>query len=984
MAQQPEPPSTVSGWAYPFALKAATGTAANAAPANAGPDTYLAALATADDGFYPLGANGLWHGGIHFGAQTAGKFDQDGGVKCIADGEVVAFRLASKLQELAYPDGSKAGYSHGFTLVRHRLVLPPAPAARPAGGGAPATAPATTPAPAPAPASTPAPGAAPAAAPADADALTFFSLYMHTLPFDGYDAKPPAHGPAKTLPAYYGASEVRSVGTGASDPRLTTAGANHADNTALGLRVRASASGHANVVGWLARGTQIKVGQTHGQWGRIDSFVSGSLQSYEEDKPAPAAGTAGWVYLAELDKQQLPPTVDQVYVLPKPHKIAAGETVAFLGEYQRLVEARAHHTLPPKLGERPLLHVEVFTGDDLNAFITRSRARAQQFDPKARRLLLISKGAKLVQPAAADTSIAAGTAVKATADSPAAGPWAKVTPVNAAGHPVAGQAALWIARTDLQASGARPAWSHFPLNLQAAGGNPAGWTRVVYTAAAQSCVEAENKTWYAVSIGDEHDTQVDGWACDHGHPQVELKSSWDWPGFDVVSLDASVSDMFQRALFIADSGTPDELASFEDSFNSSRSDATIKQLEDAIDGQQQKDGKISAHELQLALGKPWLADRIDHLVVRYESEWGGEMSKWDALDSHMHAGLPVWQAEKKRIDALRFWSGVSSVGKFPASATVYHLHPLGLVGNFLNPGTCECGCCLDKKVQVVRWNGHYGPCYWGTMTLANAPALQAMLASGEMTASEQRIIAAMAPNEGKLDTVQSYDDQVVTAGAMQKTMRPDNSKGELAKQIADFRAENETAYQELFARCGWAVEGTGDDATLSFTHPDVTSGRVMTGTDLRDQIRKGCNENTNHQYLPNPAVAALAHAISDLRYQKLQITDFVKRLRKDLSTKPTGYNYTIGEYLQGDVGRAAVLDQSVNRPAFVSDDLGASLDRLYAAHPTASRNPNEWGASRATLESALSDNYGQTRRMAVSNHESVAPARYNALKAALQ
>lgn len=72
--------------------------------------------------------------------------------------------------------------------------------------------------------------------------------------------------------------------------------------------------------------------------------------------------------------------------------------------------------------------------------------------------------------------------------------------------------------------------------------------------------------------------------CDHGHPLVELKSPWDWPGFDIVSLSTSVSDMFQRALFIADDGTPDEITRFENAFKSARSDATIARLEDAIDG----------------------------------------------------------------------------------------------------------------------------------------------------------------------------------------------------------------------------------------------------------------------------------------------------------------------------------------------------------------------------------------------------------------
>ncbi|WDD90253.1 hypothetical protein Bsp3421_000075 (plasmid) [Burkholderia sp. FERM BP-3421] len=184
---------------------------------------------------------------------------------------------------------------------------------------------------------------------------------------------------------------------------------------------------------------------------------------------------------------------------------------------------------------------------------------------------------------------------------------------------------------------------------------------------------------------------------------VELKSSWDWPGFDVVTLNRSVSDMFQRALFVADNGTPDELTTFEESFKGGRSDETIMRLEDAIDSGGQKDGKITAHELQLALRKPWLADRLDHLVVRYESEWGGEMSKWDALDSFMHAGLPVWKAEKTRIDALRWWDRASSVADFRASPLVYHWHPMGLVGNFISAGLrcTACGADLTMTHQIL-------------------------------------------------------------------------------------------------------------------------------------------------------------------------------------------------------------------------------------------------------------------------------------------
>lgn len=652
MAQQQEQPSKVETWSYPFPLKTTNTLVA--------PEDYLKALAVAEDGFYPLGANGLWHGGIHFGAQTAGKFEQDGGVKCIADGEVVAFRLDKQLQEVAYPGGIKAGYSKGFTLVRHRLVLPPAPAPQAGGNAQPQN---TTP-------------------PAD-DVLTLFSLYMHTLPLDGYSATSQSNAPKKTLPAYYGASVTYSVGTSASDPQLKATG--EPDNATKGLRVRASHSAHANVIAWLPQGTKITIGEKHGKWGKISSFLTGAAQPYTQGASLPAGAAHGWVYTGEMVEESVPSATDQIYILPAPHKIAAGETVAWIGEYQRLVEARAHNTLPPKLGERPLLHVEVFTGDDVNAFIARSRQRAQQLDAKSRTLLLIEKGAKLVQPASADTSIPHATIVKDAPGSPASGPWRKVLQVNASGHPISNQA-LWIGREDPSGNDARPAWSQFPLQVQSANSQPAAWSRVVSTSTAQACAEATNKTWYQVSIANSNDEEVNGWVCDHGHALVELKSPWDWPGFDVASLDASVSVMFERALYAADSGTPDEIARFEDSFDAARSDELIKKLEDAIDAQGQKDGKITASELQSALRKPWLADRIDHLIVRYESEWGGEMSKWDALDSHMHGGLPVWQAEKTRIDALRYWPSITGVAEWPPTTNVYHLHPLGLVGNFHRTG----------------------------------------------------------------------------------------------------------------------------------------------------------------------------------------------------------------------------------------------------------------------------------------------------------
>lgn len=173
-------------WAFPF-------TPIDKSDAS-DPMTYMKALAAADDGFYPLGANGMWHGGIHFDQNTAQRLKQDEGIRVIADGEVIAYRLDSKYPEQDYQDGRHALYSTGFVLVRHLLQLPPAPPPppKPDASNQKAGKPAATSAPAaPVTASVAKapllpPTAAPSKQPAPGETLTFFSLYMHLMDWNTY------------------------------------------------------------------------------------------------------------------------------------------------------------------------------------------------------------------------------------------------------------------------------------------------------------------------------------------------------------------------------------------------------------------------------------------------------------------------------------------------------------------------------------------------------------------------------------------------------------------------------------------------------------------------------------------------------------------------------------------------------------------------------------------------------------------------------
>ncbi len=127
MSDTPKPTSRMG---YPF--KAKDGKPfADAQPVYEG-------LALAQGGHFPLGSNGHFHGGIHFDRTTGNVFSIDDGVQCLADGEIVAYRLDSR-----YPDATptvdigadesstdkaaRRPYSTGFVLVRHRLQAPALP-----------------------------------------------------------------------------------------------------------------------------------------------------------------------------------------------------------------------------------------------------------------------------------------------------------------------------------------------------------------------------------------------------------------------------------------------------------------------------------------------------------------------------------------------------------------------------------------------------------------------------------------------------------------------------------------------------------------------------------------------------------------------------------------------------------------------------------------------------------------------------------------
>ncbi|WP_347881264.1 SH3 domain-containing protein [Pseudomonas sp. GD03944] len=308
-------------WAYPFPSK----------ETNANSLQLLTQMAKAKSGYYPTGENGLWHGGVHFDEGTAAVFDQSS-VRCIADGEVIAYRIDDKYPISEFTDEipriTSAPFSTGFVLVKHTL-RPPQP--KKAAGDT--------------------------AAEQEPPKLTFYSLYMHLQDWAGYQAKPDLPRPA----FWEAQSYIVNTQSG-------------------GLGVRASPSTNSARLSELSKGAEITVSAAEGEFVKLVSVISGTTST---TLTADSEGNLpGYVSSKLLKAKSEPKGPDQVIVLSEGIEIKAGELIGHPGVYQNHGEA-AH----------PLVHLEVFSCEDVPGFIAQSRAWANQLPDDQKTLLKVHKGA---------------------------------------------------------------------------------------------------------------------------------------------------------------------------------------------------------------------------------------------------------------------------------------------------------------------------------------------------------------------------------------------------------------------------------------------------------------------------------------------------------------------------------------------------------------------------------------------------------------
>jgi len=104
-----------------------------------------------------------------------------------------------------------------------------------------------------------------------------------------------------------------------------------------------------------------------------------------------------------------------------------------------------------------------------------------------------------------------------------------------------------------------------------------------------------------------------------------------------------------------------------------------------VQDERNEDGSVvvTAVKLRQALRHRWLASELSHVILKYESEWSGNMSRWEALTANMRNAAENWTCELERIKNLQWWDSVTDqIASLPASPQVNHIHPIAILGNF--------------------------------------------------------------------------------------------------------------------------------------------------------------------------------------------------------------------------------------------------------------------------------------------------------------
>ncbi|KVO48519.1 glycoside hydrolase family 19 protein [Burkholderia ubonensis] len=581
-------------------------------------------------GSYLVSRKGMWHGGIHVTEAGAGQsLDLEAGLRCIADGVVIAFRANKTypISEIAATDGGspvQAPYSTGFALVRHTMEFP------------------------------------------RGTKLTFYSLYMHLMSWEDY-----ANFPQRKKPSYW--SREWRVTQHAQDKPSPGRNGQIPDPSQQGLRVRKAPNGAP--IGILPQGASIRIGKRKKvrgrEWGEVTDLLGASMYpSVTGGYVDPSPDVGRWVYLGQenggpMVEEVFPDSMfDRVIVTtdqtlsPSDSQgdgggipIKSGDLIGHLGRYDSLDQHAS--------GTR-MAHIEVFCDDGIESFIEQGREWVGQHGPHKEDWAALGLPSEPTM-----LRVAPGTVLYQRTQNNEFVPG--TDPLSRKTDAVQVYSLAELAR-DPNRRIPEPHPNPDP-------GCPVNWWHV-------DGVNAQGQP-------------IDGWVCDFNFAggRVTREFAQKWIDFECLADDHDPA----HTIFATTPKWVDYARGADVADLASRSNLSPLMLKvyDALfttgDGTQAAVELCTLSQTERG-GYPWLMQAASRLIVKHESEWANP-SKWNQLIVELETKTepnPQHGEERKRIERLAWWDEVKAgVPGFPGPE-VFHVHPIGLVGNFLISSGCSC------------------------------------------------------------------------------------------------------------------------------------------------------------------------------------------------------------------------------------------------------------------------------------------------------
>lgn len=599
-------------------------------------------------GHYLLGSNKFWHGGIHISNASAPQCILNEPIRCMADGEVVAYRLNEDYQKSTFGTGEtakKLDYSSSFCLVRHEYKSAPNPEDGPNKG--------------------------------KQNELVFYSLYMHLLPYKHYplaDNEKPNPIVTMTVNDFKAYDDFPDTNNFPSPGKL-------AKHTKLEILEKRSVENITYAKGKILSGS-VKHGST-----KVREAGQEVWFAYLKNNEPYQNSSHNAIWVADVLPERAKPkywqgkvkakTTQRLAMFDAPTNPANGQPAGALIESNReitvgsIIEFDSKDVVNLVVGNKlrrmaPCTPVDASIWNDNGAVpsnfwaIIESEKDSQytqweSLTPTDFEVVTTSIGIK-----AGDPIGYLGKAENLVNES-------GLTDSKFQVHVeiFTAQAEVKDFLDNVAALKVGRQYLHLPKGERLKKKSPATGTsdplkeEHAIDLGKVPVIKEGNEDWYEISVIDE-DQPISG-LVKKTDAKFITPHDWTKMGFQLVEENNSAADGFLD---------PDDMPDF------------FKDLLKKID--KNHDGEIEPSELADALKSTETRQHWTKLVAHHPTEWKDDTKseKWKRLDILLEDSEKLLKHEKERIDSFIFWDKLAD--KTPAgTGLIYHFHPIGFVSNFL-------------------------------------------------------------------------------------------------------------------------------------------------------------------------------------------------------------------------------------------------------------------------------------------------------------